>query len=86
MSIEHESSRIFSAVYIIISVLTVAYAMGNLSECIMDMRAEKRSASLLGKSLNTGALEQMDEDGDGVSDVSISFRAVCHRREDLSSL
>ena len=60
--------------------------MGNLSECIMDMRAEKRSASLLSKSLNTGALEQMDEDGDGVSDVSTSVRAVCHCREGLSGL
>jgi potassium channel subfamily K len=68
MSLENESSKIFSIFYILMSVMTVATAIGNFQSIHADMEAEKKRNQLLEMELNEDMLTGLDKTGEGSLD------------------
>lgn len=61
--------RIFSIFYIIISVITMAFTISKISSVLIEIDAEKKFISMLGKELDIESILAMDQDGDGVDRV-----------------
>mmetsp|Transcript_2503 Transcript_2503/g.4678 ORF Transcript_2503/g.4678 Transcript_2503/m.4678 type:complete len:433 (-) Transcript_2503:22-1320(-) len=66
LSLEKESSRLFSFFYIITSTMVVAGMLGNLASIKMEMEMEKKQKELLARKLDMSMIAEMDKDGDGV--------------------
>jgi len=63
------SLRIFSIFYIIVSVIVVAGAIGNLAAIDAEIKHEKQKLALLERKLDLSAILAMDVDGGGVDKV-----------------
>eukprot|EP00602_Paraphysomonas_sp_CaronLab_P009788 CAMPEP_0185027168 /NCGR_PEP_ID=MMETSP1103-20130426/11947_1 /TAXON_ID=36769 /ORGANISM="Paraphysomonas bandaiensis, Strain Caron Lab Isolate" /LENGTH=281 /DNA_ID=CAMNT_0027561041 /DNA_START=157 /DNA_END=1002 /DNA_ORIENTATION=+ len=69
MSLEYESSRVFSIFYIIVSVIVVAGAIGNFGAVQVEMEMERKKREALNKELDLESIIAMDVDGGGVDRV-----------------
>jgi voltage-gated potassium channel Kch len=68
LSLENESSQIFSLFFILISVMVVATAIGNLSAIQEEIKAEKQRNKLLEMELNEDMILGLDKSGEGSLD------------------
>lgn len=66
MSLEEESSRIFSFFFILLGFAFVGAAIGNVGAIQMERELEAKKRKLLGKSLSMDMLNDFDQDGNGV--------------------
>jgi potassium channel subfamily K len=62
----YQSSRMFSIFYIILSVVIVAAAIGNITTINFEIKTEKRRLENLNRKLDFSMIREMDKDGDGV--------------------
>jgi len=69
LTLEKESSRVFSIFYIIVSVISVAAAIGNIGSVQVAISLEKKRNAMLTRKLDLAAIIAMDTDGGGVDRV-----------------
>jgi hypothetical protein len=70
ITLESETSRLFSIFYIPFSVWMVAVAIGEFTQVNLDKRADKKRAELLSLKVTPELIRRMDNDGDRSGDVS----------------
>lgn len=66
LNMVNQSSRLFSIFYIILSVVIVAAAIGNITTINFEIKTEKRRLENLNRKLDFTMIREMDKDGDGV--------------------
>lgn len=66
MSLEEESSKVFSFFFILLGFAFVGAAIGNVGAIQMERELEAKKRKILGKSLSMDMLNDMDKDGNGV--------------------
>lgn len=66
LNMVNQSSRLFSIFYIILSVVIVAAAIGNITTINFEIKTEKRRLENLNRKLDFSMIREMDKDGDGV--------------------
>jgi len=66
LEIETDAAKIFTIVYILITVITVATAVGKISNARAELAQEAKRRALLNTGLNGALIAGLDEDGDGV--------------------
>lgn len=69
LTLEEQSSRVFSIFYIIVSVIAVAGAIGNIGAVQVAISMEKKRNEMLTRPLDLQAIIDMDTDGGGVDRV-----------------
>jgi hypothetical protein len=70
ITLEAESSRLFSILYIPFSVYMVTYVIGQFAQVNLDRSADKKRAQLLTTKVTPDLIRRMDNDGDRSGDVS----------------
>mmetsp|Transcript_85119 Transcript_85119/g.237514 ORF Transcript_85119/g.237514 Transcript_85119/m.237514 type:complete len:641 (-) Transcript_85119:127-2049(-) len=66
LKLKHESSRIFSVLFIPTGFACVGVAIGNIAAIRVELAMDRQKRKLLSKSLSIDMLEDMDKDGNGV--------------------